>query len=74
MNKPPTTTFHTPSLLVCVCMCMCVCVCVCVQAPFRFPRLVIFGGLGFGAAAGLVVILIRLAASLKGECRTLLAA
>jgi len=36
------------------------------QAPFRFPRIVILGSLGVGAAAGLVIILFRLATSLKG--------
>lgn len=36
------------------------------KAPFRLARLFIFGGLGAGAALGLVVITGRLIAALKG--------
>jgi len=36
------------------------------RAPFRFPRLVFFGGLLIGASAGLLIILSRLAAAVKG--------
>jgi hypothetical protein len=37
------------------------------QAPFRFARTFIFGGLAAGAGLGLIVILGRLAKSLQGE-------
>ena len=37
------------------------------QAPFRFPRLVVLGGIGISAAIGLVIITGRLIASIKGE-------
>jgi hypothetical protein len=36
------------------------------QEPFRFLKLYIFGGLAAGAALGLIIILTRLAAALKG--------
>jgi hypothetical protein len=36
------------------------------QAPFRLARIIIFGGLGLGAAIGLLVILGRLASAFKG--------
>ncbi|KAF5834070.1 hypothetical protein DUNSADRAFT_9420 [Dunaliella salina] len=36
------------------------------KTPFRFPRIIILGGLGLGAATGLVIILLRLVASLRG--------
>lgn len=36
------------------------------RAPFRFARTVLFGGLSAGAGLGLIVILGRLAASLRG--------
>lgn len=36
------------------------------RAPFRFPRLVIFGSLLTGATAGLLIILARLAGALQG--------
>jgi hypothetical protein len=37
------------------------------QAPFRFPRLIILGGLGIGAAAGLFIITLRLIKALQGQ-------
>jgi hypothetical protein len=37
-----------------------------VQAPFRFARITLFGGLGVGAALGLFVITGRLILSIKG--------
>ena len=37
------------------------------QAPFRFVRIVLFGGLTAGAGLGLIVILGRLVQSLRGE-------
>ncbi len=40
--------------------------CVMLQAPFRFPRIILFGGLGIGAAVGLFIISFRLVAALKG--------
>eukprot|EP00879_Flechtneria_rotunda_P008535 GHRR01008942.1.p1 GENE.GHRR01008942.1~~GHRR01008942.1.p1 ORF type:complete len:328 (+),score=78.40 GHRR01008942.1:90-1073(+) len=36
------------------------------KAPFRLTRIILFGGLGLGAAIGLVVILGRLAAAFRG--------
>jgi hypothetical protein len=36
------------------------------QAPFRLARIILFGGLGLGAAIGLLVILGRLASAVKG--------
>ncbi|WIA22086.1 hypothetical protein OEZ85_004429 [Tetradesmus obliquus] len=36
------------------------------KAPFRLARIILFGGLGLGAAIGLLVILGRLASALKG--------
>lgn len=42
------------------------CCCPTRQAPFRLARIILFGGLGVGAAIGLLVILGRLAAALKG--------
>ncbi len=40
---------------------------VCAQAPFRLPRIILFGSLLAGAAIGLLVILGRLAKSLQGK-------
>ncbi len=37
------------------------------QAPFRLPRIILFGGLLAGAALGLVIIVLRLIKSLQGE-------
>jgi len=37
------------------------------QAPFRFARTFIFGGLAAGAGLGLIVIIGRLVRSLQGE-------
>ncbi|MEW5305795.1 MAG: hypothetical protein WDW36_008313 [Sanguina aurantia] len=36
------------------------------KAPFRLPRLILFGGLGAGAMIGLVIISLRLIAAVKG--------
>lgn len=36
------------------------------RAPFRFPRIVFFGGLAMGASLGLLVIGFRLAGAIKG--------
>lgn len=36
------------------------------QAPFRLARIIIFGGLLTGAGIGLLIIIARLAAALKG--------
>jgi hypothetical protein len=39
------------------------------QAPFRFPRVILFGGLGVGASAGLFIITLRLIKALQGQGR-----
>eukprot|EP00775_Hariotina_reticulata_P014332 gene14332-58_t len=36
------------------------------KAPFRLARIILFGGLGIGAAIGLVIIIGRLAAAIRG--------
>jgi len=36
------------------------------KTPFRLPRVVLFSGLGVGAAAGLIIISLRLIAALQG--------